>query len=343
MSKVNETTVTNYKIRAFSSSNDPDFVNAIRLYNKYINVSDLTDINQVTYCLDHYRDFYKKSEFTVGGFYRNRQLIGYCQFIYLSEEKLVVIDYIVIDEKFRGVSVFYSFIEKIKEFVITRGYEIRFVVGEINLHNSLSDEVPLRVKLLVKLLKSSNFGEIKSLYLQPMLGADNYESEQRSILMLYPADQYEVVKKETFLKIVETIYFKHYERWYKLFLNDAQFFTYQKHLHDVYKRVSEKTPSGKLVQIEGDELLFGNQDSKLISNKVRYPKKILLVAGFISLLILLVIISVSLRYIAMIELKDQFYLLVTTGFIYLLILSLFSKKAADLVSRLLEKVVEKLT
>lgn len=343
MDSINETTVTNYKVRAFTNSNDPDFIKALKIYSRYISPADLTDTNQVTFCLDNYNQHYKGSTFIVGGFYQNRELIGYCQFIYISEEKLIIIDYIAIDEQHRGISVFYAFIEKIRELIAAKGYEVKYIVGEINLHHSSIEEIPTKAKLLIKLLKSCNFGEIKSLYVQPMLGVDNYESEQRSILMLSPSNQYEAIKRETFLKIVEAIYFKHYERWYKLFLEEDSLIKYQKHLYEVFNKVSEKAVVGKLIIIEKDEYLYDNREFNRQSKDIKSSQKALLIFGFVGLLILLTILSLVVNHFFNIEYKNQLYLLLVTGILYLLILSLFSRKAAKLVNRIIEKAIEKLT
>ncbi len=343
MENLNETSVTNYKLRVFANSRDPDFIKALKIYTTYIDTTSLTDTNQITFCLDNYYLHYEKSDFIVSGFYQNKQLIGYCQFIYISEEKLIIIDYIAIDEPYRGISVFYVFVEKIRELIIGRGFEVKYLVGEINIHHSLNDEIPIKAQMLIKLLKSNNFGEVKATYIQPMLGADNYESEQKSILMLYPSNQYEAIKRETFLKIVETIYFKHYERWYKLFLNDSELIQYQMHLHNLFSKITEKSSSAKLIQIAGEHFLFGERDFKYQIKEPNIKKGALLIFGFIGLLIILLAFSILLKRILKVDFKDQFYLLLITAVGYLLILSLFSEKAAKVLNRLLEKAIDKLT
>jgi hypothetical protein len=341
--KFNETSVTSYKLKAFSNSKEPDFAKAIKLYLNNIDITSLTNTNEITFCVDNYNQKFKGSDFVVAGLYQNTELIGYCQFIYISEERLIIIDYIVIDEMYRGLNSFQFFVEKIREIVQARDYEIQYLVCEINIQSASSERIPRRTQSLIKLLKSNNFGEIRTSYFQPMLGKDNFESEQKSILMIYPANQYETIKRETFIKLIEAIYFKHYERWYSLFLPEDEMIKYSKHLHRVFNMVSEKVASAKLVDIERDEDLYGSQslyDKGKISNS---KKGVLLIVGFIGLLILLFTSSIVLKKIYGIEIKDQFYILFTTAVIYLIILSVFSRKAASILNNLIAKIIEKAT
>jgi len=336
---IEETSSTNYKLKAYSGSTDSDFAKALHIYTENIGATSLTDTNEIIYCLDNYSKHYKSSNFVVAGLYQNKLLIGYCQFIYIRDEKIIIIDYIAIDEKHRGLSVFYVFIEKIREFIYANGYEIKFLVGEVNIQNSQSNDIPIKAKSLVKLLKSNNFGEVKSLYFQPMLGVNNFESEQKSILMLYPANEYESIKKETFSKIIETIYFKHYERWYKIFLTENDFITYSKHLHDLFKKVSDKTTP--IIAIEKDDYIYGEPviDRTIIKKS---KKGVLLFLGFLGILGILLSITLILKLRFDFEYKSQLYLFILVVFLYLLIISFFSQKAEKMLSKMWEKIIDKI-
>ncbi|HWZ22090.1 MAG TPA: hypothetical protein VNW06_05520, partial [Cytophagaceae bacterium] len=318
-------------------------IKALKIYTNGIGGTSLTNTNEITYCVDRYNQHYTNSHFIVAGLYQNKQLIGYCQFMYISEEKLIIIDYIIIDEAYRGLNVFYSFVEKVKEFIQSNDYEVKYLVGEINIQNNIGNDIPQKAKMLIKLLKTNNFGEIKCDYFQPMLGVDNYESEQKSILMLYPANEYIVIKKETYIKIIETIYFKHYERWYKLFLSDNDIIKYNKHINELFRKVSEKASSLRTINVEQDEDLYGDSSlrTKVERNKTR--KSALLIFGFIGLLFLLITIALILKIKFKLELKDQFYLLAITSGLYLALLAVFSEKAATILNKLLEKIVDKIT
>lgn len=337
-----ETSITNYKLRALDNPKDPEFMKAIKLYSTYINITSLTDTNEITHCVKNYSDSYPGSKFIVAGFYQNRQLIGYCQFMYISEEKIVIVDYVVIDQNYRGLNIFYMFIEKIREFIFEQGFDAKYIVAEINVSTKIEDEIPVKAQTLIRLLKSANFGEVKTLYFQPMLGADNYESYQKSILMLYPAREYPSIKKETFLRIVESIYMKHYARWYKLFMHENDYILYNKHLHDLLQKIAEKASSQKVIKIEQEENLYGEINYRKTEYENKSRKAGFLIFGFLGMLILLIIAGVVLKKYFKLEIKDQFYILMTTGILYLLILSIFSRKAAKVLNRLLEKLIEKI-
>lgn len=80
--RINETSITNYRLRAFNNSSDPDFIKGVKLYAQNIDVTSLTNTNEISYCLDKYNEHYNDSIFVVAGFYQNKQLIGYCQCTY---------------------------------------------------------------------------------------------------------------------------------------------------------------------------------------------------------------------------------------------------------------------
>lgn len=336
-----ETSVTQYKLKAFQSSNDPDFKNALKIYTDSIGNSSQTSTNEIAYCLDNYNAQFLDSKFVVAGFYQNRQLAGYCQFIYMIREKLMIIDYLVIDEKFRGLNTFYSFIEKIKEFVLANDMQVTFLMGEINIQNNSEENMPIKARTLIRLLKANNFGVIESDYYQPMLGAANFESAQRSILMLYPFDQYHSVKKETYLSLVESIYYKHYERWFRLFLTESEMIKYSQHLHELYEKIKKSVKDDLVVNVSGEKDLFGGVDPINTRSKIKTP--VIVSVGFIGLLILFTSIGVVAKKYFAIELKDMAYLFGATAIALLIILSFFLDSASKLLSKLLEKAMDKIT
>jgi len=339
----NETSITHYKLKAFNNSSDLDFIKGLKLYANNININSLTNTNEIAYCLDNYNRIHPSSNFIVAGFYQDKQLIGYCQFIYISEEELVIIDYLVIDKAFRGLSIFYTFIDKIKEFIQLKMYKTKYIVGEINIPNGTEDALNSEATLLINLLKRSNFGVVKTSYFQPMLGIDNFESAQKSILMLYPASDYQTIKKDTFIKILRTIYFKHYERWYKLFLNENELIKYSQHLHSLFTEVSAVVSESKPILIDGERDLYGEVKFGTFPQKKSNKKSILLTLGFIGLLCILLFITLLLKNVFGIEVKDQFTILIGSACIYLLVLSLFSKKAALMLDKVIDKLIDKIT
>jgi hypothetical protein len=187
----------------------------------------------------------------------------------------------------------------------------------------------------------SNFGVINSPYFQPMLGIKNYESNLQAVLMLYPVDEHRTIKKETFLLILKSIYYKHYCRWYAMFLNEQDTLDYSHHVHSLFDKVSEKVKNNVSIQLNGyDDILY----EKGLEKPERVPKKILyFLLGFTVLIGLLGVIAFSLRRVFGMEYKDQFYFLIFASLVYLAVLSIFSSKASSVLNKAIEKGVDKVT
>ncbi len=337
-----ETEPTVYKLKRINSSTDKDYPRALKIYLDNIDYNVITNTNEITHCIDSYNKLYPDAEFTVVGFYMNKVLIGFSQFIYFKKEKFMFIDYLVIEKIYRKNNTFYEFLAKIREYIDSVNYDLRYIVGEISLQGASEEkEYSPNTRNLIRLLKMNNFGTIEAPYYQPMLGVNNYESYLKAILMLYPVDEYRIIKKETFLMILKTVYFKHYENWYKLFLNDAEIREYSMHIHDLFREISEKIKSSTSIDLQSYNELM-NEKTVNIPKKV--PKKILyFLIGLILLTVLLSVVSFSLKSILKMDYKDQSSFLIFVSLTYLVILSFLSNKASTLLNKVVEKVIEKIT
>lgn len=332
---------TEYHLKRFTNSQDRDFKEALRIYLKNTEHNIITDSSEIAKGLDSYNSKFTDSEFTLLGFYMNETLIGYCQFVYFKTESLVFIDYLVIDEVYRKNSSFYQFIEEIKEYFNTKDYHPLYVVTEVSLQGTKNkNDYAERTRRLIRLLKMSNFGVINSLYYQPMLGVKNYETKLEALLMLFPVSEHHEIKKDTFLKILETIYFKHYGRWYSsLVLGEQDAIQYTNHIHDLFNEVTTKLKDVTSIHINGYKEILPDKDTP--KPKAPPQKIIYYTLGFLLLLLVLAGLSYALKRVLGMEYKDQtsFWLVTTIG--YLLILSTFSEKASKMLNNALEKWITK--
>ncbi len=339
---IDSTESTVYKLRRFTNSSDDDFRKALRIYVENTDLNIVTNTNEIIYGLDFYNRKFLDADFAVVGFYMNKVVIGYGQFIYFKQEKLVFIDYLVIDKAYRKNNTFYEFTEKLKEYFHSNNYQPMYVVAEVSTQGALNEQdYSPKTRNLIRLLKMNNFGLINSPYFQPSLGGASFESNLPAVLMLYPADEYQTLKKESFLLILKTIYFKHYGRWYTMILSENDAHNYGVHLHNLYSQVIEKLKN--IITIPLDSY-SGLSDEKSIQVPERPHKTVLFFfLGFLLLLVFLGGVSFLMKLILNIEYKDQSTLLIFTSMAYLALLSFYSKKASGILNKAVEKVVEKIT
>jgi len=256
-------TKSSYSLRRFSSSSDSEFINALKLYADHTPPAVRTSTNEITYWLDKAKSYYP-CELFVFGFYSNKNLVGFSEMVYLPSCMTLVVDYLVIDPKFRSINVIFEFMEHVKTYSAGLGLDIRYVVTEIGKYGSM--EPPENSKKLVRLLKFAGFRIAKALYFQPCLGEKNSESQMESILMVYvygDSDgdrEHSFISKNTYMHIVESIYFEHYFRWYLPHLKDME--GYRKGLEILLNKVSVSI-KGDNIELNGRHVLLepGNSET----------------------------------------------------------------------------------
>jgi hypothetical protein len=243
-----------YELKRFKSSRHPDLLDALKLYVNYTEPALRTDTKEIMHCLDTWNSDYE-DPFYVVGLYLNNELIGFSELAYFIQEKFVIVDYLVVDKEHRGNNTFYHFIEGIREFLQKENIEYNYIVGEVACYQE-NLEPPESSKLLIRLLKIAHFGVVKCNYYVPRVGIYDYESEMRSIMMIYSMNDTTQIKKETFFQIVKAIYFKYYQRWHNLFVNESEKNRYDKELKSLVRKMEDQLENKKVIEINGLHGLF---------------------------------------------------------------------------------------
>lgn len=332
---------TTYDLKHFTNSSQPGLIAALRLYSRNIDPSLKTDTREIIHWLDYCNKRYE-DPFYILGFYQDRNLIGFAEVAYFKREQFVIVDYIVIDGPFRGNDTFYVFMQKIREFLISKDLAVNYVVAEIG-YPKASREPPSKTKVLIRLLKMAQFGVVKCSYYLPRLGAKNFESEMPGIMMLYSNAETSQIQKETFFQIVNAIYFKYYQRWYAEFLDEDQMVEYQRGLHSLVSKMEEELKNRKVIEINGYSGLNLSQDEPFRTLLNRKTTR-LVTAG---ILLVLCFVAVTGLYLF---LKTKFGVGATAlGTIFyvslILVIVLFSaifERKSSIFSKLIEKILDRL-
>ncbi len=279
--------MSNYQIRQIKDSKHKDFTTLMRLYNENISPSIKTNTNEIIYWLDHFKEIRKMDSFWILALYLNNYPIGFCQGIYLKTEKIVFIDYCVIDPDYRGRA-FSEFSYMIRDFFVEKKLDINYYITEVAYLNQRLIPAESALKLM-RLIKMTGFKVIKALYVQPELGLGNHESEMNAALMIFinGGCDYQSIKKETYLDIVHTVFYRHYIPWYQPFMDPKEWEMYRKKVDNAYNKIT--------ANIEHDPIALKGEPMKfpLVSPPKYHMFKIIL-----SILtpILLVIITFFLVY-----------------------------------------------
>ncbi|HET7003415.1 MAG TPA: hypothetical protein VFI33_18960, partial [Puia sp.] len=261
-----------YELKKYKNSRDPELVKALKLYSQNIEPALRTDTKEIMHWLDKYNKTFEDS-FYILGFYLNEMLIGFSEVAHFVEEKVIIVDYLVIDKLYRGNNTFHEFMEQIRGLLAEENLEYNYVVAEVGCFYEKT-EPPENARHLIRLLKMSHFGVVKCNYYAPRLGINNHESEMRAIMMIYSANETKQIKKETFFQIVNAIYYKYYQRWYNEFLGEQDKIKYSRSLHELVSRMEKELMSKKFIEINGMSNLFPLQSESGNKNKVSKVVKV---------------------------------------------------------------------
>lgn len=233
MAKVS-TLQTGYKIKLFSSSNDKDFVKALKIYNDIVPAETKTSTNEITTYVDKKLD--NKREMYFFGLYYNDDVIGYIESAYLITTKTLIIDYFILKEQYNYNSVFYPLFSLFQRFFSDNLIDIEYYVTEVSV-KTLEQNVDKESYYLRKLLQAEDFRLIDFPYPQPRLGTTNFESNFNLRLMIKSTTGINELQNKTFLSIVNDIYNNHYVAWYTTFLESDAIVEYQKHIDDLIEDI----------------------------------------------------------------------------------------------------------
>lgn len=226
LQKLNE-----FKIKRFSNSREKDFIDALTIYSHNIAPEIKTSTNEIVYWIDNFNTR-TSEELFVFGLYFNSVLVGYAQLVYFCEDKFVFIDYLCLSDPYKKNALFYPLYNLIENYLNDNRCDYNYIITEVSYRDddTLIDNASV---FLLNLLFMENYGIADAQYFQPLLGLENEDSYFENKLMLKSIEPIKRIKKETYLRLIHTIYFKHYLSWYEPFLADKMN-EYKKHIDHAY-------------------------------------------------------------------------------------------------------------
>ena len=332
---------SSYEIRHLRNTNNTDLVKALELYSHNIEPALRTATKEIMYWVDRYNKRFEDSFFLLG-LYLNDVLIGFSELAYFLQEKTVIVDYVIIDKPFRKLGAFYQFVHEIEEFLQESGIIFDYVVAEIGYYNEKL-EPPAKSKNMIRLLKMAGFCVAKCTYYTPRLGIYNHESEMKSVLMIYTLDETKKIKKETFLQIVNAIYFKYNQRWYDAFLNEEQKIEYQKGLNKLLSKIENGIAKKEFIEMNGYGHLF-HAESKNRKTILGYNKLLKIITGIFTFVLCFILVTgiylfLKLKYgIDSSALSTIFY---TSLFLVAFLFAVLFEKKSNTFLKIIEKILKK--
>lgn len=330
-----------YELRLFESSSDMKFIKALEIYQKNVSHNEKTSTNEISWVIDN-RENFKKSNPYFFGLELNGNIIGYAEIAYIYRTRYITIDYIIIDEKYKTHSALYSFILLIFEYFNRIKLDFDFIGIEVltEFEGTISKEEISEFEL-------EGFKVVNSLYIQPCLELNNYDSQQEAILMIYQRNKTtSSIGKKTYCEIVNSLYFDYYHEW------DCNFAKNENELIESYNKLMEN--SKKIVEsCDTENIILNGYPFKSISseNKIipveKNKNKKLWQALFFVIIFAIIVLGVILIIKKMnveLSIVVVIFVFVLFAFLWLSYLAFFDNRALQILSKIpmLSKMFEQL-
>lgn len=210
--------VINYSLVVFNDSSNCEFVDALDIYRKTTPRDQKTNSNEIIFWVNNQSEF-KLGKLFFLGLKANNKVIGYAEVAYIADERILLIDYLNIDNLTSYYSGFYTFFALIIDYVEYLRLDYDYIIKEIFCRDN-SIEIN---KDDVKQYELENFRVVNTTYIQPILEENNTESNQPAILMIRKRAENgtNTLTKEEYLNLVKTIY-KYYLTWDNKICNETE-------------------------------------------------------------------------------------------------------------------------
>lgn len=241
-------------IRADKRTSKEDVTKALGIYIKNVDEGSFTNTNQI---LDYiYNPQKHKQESRKMFFYIlyniNVEVEGFAEFAYLSQNSVLVIDYIsTINRSNVQFYCFYQMVkQEIEEMLKKSGQYVKYYVTELSLNQVDGKLIDYDSNFFRHMLSNENYIKLPFPYYQPPL-TDNIEDVQEFSLAISlnsnNATDTIHFKKDTYLKILKELYYSHYLDWFGNYYNREEYSTV---LDKIYAKISnEISGDGKGIEL----------------------------------------------------------------------------------------------
>lgn len=247
MIQMNEDIEYRLKIRKIEKSSDADYASALQIYNGTTPYEIKTNTNEITAWLDM-KSPSDKFEPLFFVLYFNDKISGFAMMTYIQTQRIVILEYIALAPEYRVNTVFYSYVSLLENYLNLNNYDVSFVINEVSYRRN-GEDIDKESQLFSKLLCIEGYGKIDALYLTPPLGVNNYESSFDAYLFVKSSGDLHAIEHQTYVDIVNAIYFDYFLEWYKPFLDTTNIAEYENNLKKSYQKIMENLSPEKQLKV----------------------------------------------------------------------------------------------
>lgn len=318
----------NYKLVHLTDTTSVHYHQALKVYSQTISYDQKTNTSEITYWINHIDDFPD----CVPLFFAltlNNKVIGYAELAYIICNRILAIDYIILDNQYKSSSAFFAFYSLIIHYIDSLEYDYDFITKEI-----LCEYTQTKMhEVDIKKYELENFKVANCLYMHPQLEVGNIESRKEALLMIYQKDVLNInLKKETYLAIVDAIYFKYYEVWDKPFWNSTDE-EMQNHMSLVRnKAIIEENINADSILLNGYPITVSSNRSLIPENQPQ--KSINRSLFYVSCVLAFTFITLFFAKELSVEITSIAVVAIAIVFVVLVFVALSDSKAAKIIEQL---------
>lgn len=258
-----------YSLRQITDSESTDFAKAMIVYNNNIDPRIRTATSEIAYWLNNNNRV--NEMLYCFALLDNNKICGYAQFMHFKDMFLIFFDYMAIDTGNRRGGTFHTFVDLIRDFMAHKNIEYDYILTEIGCFSNEEIGVDNNSVEQIRMYRRKGFKVAHVEYYQPKLGYDNDETYLQAKILVCPKHpETNAILKETYLKLIKTVYFRHYGTWYSNDPDKGRFENYLKHLTDIYEHTKIQIANIEKIELNG---IKRNSNEKTDQFEPRKPEK----------------------------------------------------------------------
>jgi len=205
---------------------------AMAIYRETVAAEARNPEQQIAYWIDHSKDNLT-DEFCCFAIQDNKEIVGYFQYSYFSEEHIFFFEYLCIRRGGGRGLVPNPVVRRITEHIAVNYRPDPIIVFDVA-HVQKDGKRVSDIKRL-KYFGRLGFRKIDFQYEYPILQTFGHSSYSADLMVRLPAGRTEVTSSEM-RTIIRSVYFKHYLRWDRPFLDSARFADRQQLIDELYAK-----------------------------------------------------------------------------------------------------------
>jgi len=237
-----------FEIRRICKPTDQEYLEALKIYNETTPYDIKTSTNEITYWLSNKSET-SRFEVILFALYLNDRIIGLSMTTYIKTTKIVIDEYLAVENQYRLNLVFLSYQSLLQNYYNENAIEVSFFLTEISNKNN-GTSIDKESLISMKMLCMQDYGKVNSLYYTLPLGLNNHESSFEAFIYLKSNDSVNKLSNESYLCIIESIYYDYYVEWYMAFLSDKQHNEYRQKVDHFYKLIKDSLVNSKKTTID---------------------------------------------------------------------------------------------